>query len=491
VACLGAIYFVGKNLPSELAPLEDRSSIRFQMTGPEGASFNYMNDVAKGLTDYLADSIPEKAFVFASIPGFSGNGGVNGGTARIALVDPDKRKRSQSDIVKLVTKKLPQFNNSRIFPVEEQTISVGLGSRGALPIQLILQNLEFEKIKAIIPKFLDEARKDKTFQNVDVNLKFSKPELQLTIDRMKAKDLGLSITDVADVVSSAFSGRRLAYFTMKGKQYDVVSQVSLKDRETPSDILSLYVRNNRGEMIPLSAVVNLKESSNPPTLFHYNRFRAATISASLAEGKTIGDGVKAMDELSKKLLDESFHTAYGGPSRDFKESSSNTTFAFLLALLLIYLVLAGQFESFKDPFIIMITVPLAIAGALISLWMFDQTLNIFSQIGMIMLIGLVTKNGILIVEFANNKRLEGLAKKEAVLVAASQRLRPILMTSLATALGALPIALSLGAAATSRMPLGIVVVGGIFFSLFLTLFVVPAVYIFVSGKHVKAVEEIA
>jgi HAE1 family hydrophobic/amphiphilic exporter-1/multidrug efflux pump len=455
------------------------------MTGPEGAAFNYMNDVAQGLTDYLSDSIPEKSFVFASIPGFSGNGGVNGGTARIALVDPEDRKRSQSDIVKAVTKKLPQFNNARIFPVEEQTISVGFGSRGALPVQLILQNLEFEKIKAIIPKFLEEARKDKTFQNVDVNLKFSKPELQLTIDRIKAKDLGLSISD------SAFSGRRLAYFTMKGKQYDVISQVSLNDRQTPSDILSLYVRNNRGEMIPLSAVVDLKESSNPPTLYHYNRFRSATISASLAEGKTIGDGVKAMDEISKRLLDESFHTSYGGPSRDFKESSSNTTFAFLLALLLIYLVLAGQFESFKDPFIIMITVPLAIAGALISLWMFDQTLNIFSQIGMIMLIGLVTKNGILIVEFANKKRIEGLAKKEAVLEAASQRLRPILMTSLATALGALPIALSLGAAATSRMPLGIVIVGGIFFSLFLTLFVVPAVYIFVSGKHIKAVEETA
>ena len=490
-ACLGAIYIVGKNLPSELAPLEDRSSIRFQLSGPEGASFNYMSDVAKDLTDYLSDSIPEKSFVFISVPGFSGNGGVNGGTARIALVDPENRNRSQSDIVKSVTKKLPQFNNARIFPVEEQTISVGLGSRGSLPVQLILQNLEFEKIKAIIPKFLEEARKDKTFQNVDVNLKFSKPELQLTIDRIKAKDLGLSITDVADVVSSAFSGRRLAYFTMKGKQYDVISQVSLNDRQTPSDILSLYVRNNRGEMIPLSAVVDLKESSNPPTLYHYNRFRSATISASLAEGKTIGDGVKAMDEISKRLLDESFHTAYGGPSRDFKESSSNTTFAFLLALLLIYLVLAGQFESFKDPFIIMITVPLAIAGALISLWMFDQTLNIFSQIGMIMLIGLVTKNGILIVEFANNKRIEGLAKKEAVLQAASQRLRPILMTSLATALGALPIALSLGAAATSRMPLGIVIVGGIFFSLFLTLFVVPAVYIFVSGKHIKTVEEIA
>jgi len=486
VACLGAIYFVGKNLPSELAPLEDRSSIRFQMTGPEGASFNYMSDVAQGLTDYLSDSIPEKSFVFASIPGFSGNGGVNGGTARIALVDPEDRKRSQSDIVKAVTKKLPQFNNARIFPVEEQTISVGLGSRGALPVQIILQNLEFEKIKAIIPKFLEEARKDKTFQNVDVNLKFSKPELQLTIDRIKAKDLGLSITDVADVVSSSFSGRRLAYFTMKGKQYDVISQVSLNDRQTPSDILSLYVRNNRGEMIPLSAVVDLKESSNPPTLYHYNRFRSATISASLAEGKTIGDGVKAMDEISKRLLDESFHTSYGGPSRDFKESSSNTTFAFLLALLLIYLVLAGQFESFKDPFIIMITVPLAIAGAVLSLWAFDHTLNIFSQIGMIMLIGLVTKNGILIVEFANKNQLRGLSKQDAVLDAAGQRLRPILMTSLAMALGALPLALSLGAAATSRIPLGIVIVGGIVFSLVLTLFVIPAMYTYLSRPKKKS-----
>jgi HAE1 family hydrophobic/amphiphilic exporter-1/multidrug efflux pump len=344
--------------------------------------------------------------------------------------------------------------------------------------------LEFEKIKAIIPKFLDEARKDKTFQNVDVNLKFSKPELQLTIDRIKAKDLGLSISDVADVVSISFSGRRLAYFTMKGKQYDVISQVSLNDRQTPSDILSLYVRNNRGEMIPLSAVVDLKESSNPPTLYHYNRFRSATISASLAEGKTIGDGVKAMDELSKRLLDESFHTAYGGPSRDFKESSSNTTFAFLLALLLIYLVLAGQFESFKDPFIIMITVPLAIAGALISLWMFDQTLNIFSQIGMIMLIGLVTKNGILIVEFANNKRLEGFAKKEAVLEAASQRLRPILMTTGAMVLGAIPLALATGAGAESRKQIGWVIVGGMSLGTLLTIFVVPTMYTFFARKSI-------
>ncbi|MDZ4072881.1 MAG: efflux RND transporter permease subunit [Sediminibacterium sp.] len=481
--CLGGIYLVGTNLQSELAPLEDRSSVRFQMSGPEGASYSYMVDVGNKLIDYLSDSVPEKDFVFAAIPGFGGSGGVNSGTARIAFVDPDKRTRSQSEIARAISKKLPQFNNARIFPVEEQTISVGLGSRGSLPVQYILQNLDFEKIKEVIPKFLEEAKKDKTFSNVDVNLKFNKPELQITIDRIKAKDLGLSISDVADVVSSAFSGRRLAYFIMNGKQYEVISQVELKDRQEPGDISNLYVRNARGENIPLTSVVKLEENSNPPTLFHYNRFKAATISASLAEGKTIGDGVKAMQAIGDKLLDESFQTALGGASRDYAESSSNTTFAFGLALVLIYLVLAAQFESFKDPFTIMITVPLALAGALLSLWLFDQTLNIFSQIGMIMLIGLVTKNGILIVEFANQKREFGLKKTEAVIEASAQRLRPILMTSLATALGALPIALSIGAAATSRMPLGIVIVGGIMFSLVLTLFVIPAVYTFISGKH--------
>lgn len=480
--CAGMIYWIGTGLQSELAPLEDRSSIRFQMSGPEGASYGYMVETGDKLLNYLTDSVPEKDFVFAAVPGFGGSG-VNSGTLRIKLVDPDQRSRSQSDIAKAIGKKLPSINNARIFPVEEQTISVGLGSRGSLPVQFILQNLDFEKIKSVIPKFLEEARKDKTFQNVDVNLKFNKPELQLTIDRIKAKDLGLSIIDVADVVSSAFSGRRLAYFIMNGKQYEVISQVAYKDRQKPTDIEKLYVRNNRGESIPLNAVVKLQESSNPPTLYHFNRFKAATISASLAEGMTIGDGVKAMRRIGDQLLDESFKTALNGPSRDFEESSSNTTFAFGFALILIYLVLAAQFESFKDPLTIMITVPLALAGALLSLWIFDQTINIFSQIGMIMLIGLVTKNGILIVEFANQKREFGLNKKDAVLEASAQRLRPILMTSLATALGALPIALSIGAAATSRMPLGIVIVGGIMFSLLLTLFVIPAVYTFISGKH--------
>jgi HAE1 family hydrophobic/amphiphilic exporter-1/multidrug efflux pump len=381
-----------------------------------------------------------------------------------------------------------RFNNLKIFPIEEQTISVGLGSKSSLPVQFVVQNLDFNKLKEVVPKFLEAARNDKTFQNIDVNLKFNKPEVDVVIDRIKARELGLTVNDIASVMESAFSGRRLAYFIMNGRQYQVLSQVGLQDRQQPTDISKLYVRNNLGNNIALSEVLNISTNANPPTLYHFNRYKSATISASLAEGKTIGDGVKAMQAIGDKLLDESFQTSLSGPSRDYAESSSNTAFAFMLALLLIYLVLAAQFESFKDPFIIMITVPLAIAGAVLSLWMFKQTLNIFSEIGMITLIGLVTKNGILIVEFANKKRGLGLTKFQAVVEAAAQRLRPILMTSLATSLGALPIALSLGEAASSRVPLGIVIVGGIIFSLILTLFVIPAIYTFVSGKHVSREE---
>lgn len=490
LACVGIIVLVMNTLKSEIAPLEDRSSIRFSVTGAEGTSYNYMKQVGDDVSNFLYDSVPERDFVFARTPGGFGPGGsANSSTPRLALIDPALRKRSQNDIANDLQKKLGRFNDARIFAIQEQTISVGLASRGSLPVQFILQNQDLAKLKAIIPKFLEEARKDKTFSNVDVNIKFNKPEVELTVDRMKAKDLGLSTSDVVAAIQSAFSGGRLAYFIMNGFQYAVIAQVERDKRDNPNDIRNLYVRNKNGDNIPLDAVVKMEESSNPATLYHFNRYKAATISASLAEGKTIGDGIKAMNDIGNRLLDESYQTSLTGPSRDYSESSSNIVFAFVLALLLIYLVLAAQFESFLDPFIIMLTVPLALAGALLSLYVFDQTLNIFSEIGMIMLIGLVTKNGILIVEFANQKRKFGLAKKQAVVEAATQRLRPILMTSLATSLGALPIAMSLGAASTSRIPLGIVVVGGILFSLILTLLVIPAVYTFISGTHkAKAIE---
>jgi hydrophobe/amphiphile efflux-1 (HAE1) family protein len=482
VACGLLIFFAGKNLQSEIAPMEDKSNVRFTISTPEGSSYQYTQEVSDQVTNFLNDSIPEKDFVFNAVPGFGGNGGTNSSIARIGLSLPEDRIRTQDEIAKMLNKKMGKFNNARVFGIQEQTISVGLGSRGSLPVQFVIQNIDFAKIKDAIPKFLDAARNDKTFQNVDVNLKFNKPEILMTFDRIKIKDLALTTQDVVAAVQGAFSGRRLAYFTMKGRQYEVIAQVERQDRTQPTDINNLYVTNSRGERIPLSAVVKLEESSNPPSLYHFNRLKAATISASLAEGKTIGDGVKAMQAIANKVLDKTFQTALSGPSRDYSESSSNTAFAFGLALALIYLLLAAQFESFKDPFTIMITVPLALAGALGSLWLFGQTLNIFSQIGMIMLIGLVTKNGILIVEFANQKREQGLSRFDAVLEASAQRLRPILMTSFATSLGALPIALSLGAASTSRIPLGTVVVGGILFSLILTLLVIPAVYTYFSSK---------
>ncbi|MHC1776725.1 MAG: efflux RND transporter permease subunit [Lentimicrobium sp.] len=488
VFCFGIIFLLGTNLQREIAPIEDKGNIRLQIVGPEGASYPYMMQAGNMIADYMMDSIPEEDFSFVAIPGF-GSTGVNSGFGRIGFVPADERSRTQSEIARDMGRQFSRFNNVRVFPIEEQTISVGMGSRGSLPVQFVIQNLDYEKLRTIIPRFLEEARNDTTFQNVDVNLKFNKPEADITIDRIKAREFGLTVTDIANVLQSAFSGRRMAYFIMNGRQYEVISQVGLKDRQSPSDIANLYVRNNKGENISLASVINIESNANPPSYFHFNRYKSATISASLAEGKTVGDGVAVMQAIGDRLLDESFQTSLSGPSRDYAESSSNIVFAFLLALVLIFLVLSAQFESFKDPLIIMLTVPLAIAGAVLSLWLFNQTLNIFSEIGMIMLIGLVTKNGILIVEFANKQREAGLPKRQAVIAAASLRLRPILMTSLATSLGALPIALSLGSAATSRIPLGIVVVGGILFSLVLTLFVIPAVYTYISGKKEHETDE--
>ena len=479
-SCVALMVLILGVLKSELAPLEDRSSVRFTATAPEGTSFGYMSNIADSIANYLYDSVPERDFVFVRTPAGPDN---NTSQPRIGLIPRNQRKRSQADIANDLQFKLNRFNDARIFAIQEQTISVGTASRGSLPVQFVLQNQDLQKLKDFIPKFLAEVRKDKTFSNVDVNLKFNKPEVDITLDRIKIRDLGLSTRDVIAAMQSAFSGGRLAYFIQKGYQYPVIAQVDRSDRNEPTDISKLYVRNTNGDEIPLSSVLKMEQNTNPSTLYHFNRYKAATVAASLSEGQTVGDGIKAMQAIAARVLDPTFQTELSGTSRDFAESSSNILFAFGLALILIYLVLAAQFESFVDPFAIMLTVPLALAGALLSLWIFNQTLNIFSEIGMIMLIGLVTKNGILIVEFTNQKREHGLEKRQAVIEASSQRLRPILMTSLATSLGALPIAMSLGAASTSRIPLGIVVVGGILFSLILTLFVIPAVYTFISGKH--------
>ncbi|HMU46342.1 MAG TPA: efflux RND transporter permease subunit [Chitinophagaceae bacterium] len=485
LVCFGIIFFIGRNLQSELAPMEDRSQFRLQVSAPEGTSFEYMDRYIDTLVNYMMDSIPEKKQVLSvTSPSFAGTGAANTGFVRVSLVDPEFRTRSQKEIVAQVNKALPRYNQGRAFAIEEQTIQVG--RRGGQPISFVLQNNDFEKIRAILPKFLEEANKHPVLQNVDADLKFNKPEIQVDIDRLKASELGVSVQDISETLQLAFSNRRLGYFIKDGKQYSVLGQVRRSLRDDPSDLRNIFVRNSRGEMISLDNLININDAIATPAIFHFNRYKSATISSNLAPGKTIGDGIEAMREIAKNLLDDSFATSLAGSSRDYAESSGNTSFAFLLALALIFLVLAAQFESFVDPLIIMFTVPLAIAGAVLSLWIFGHTLNIFSQIGMIMLIGLVTKNGILIVEFANqNRRNKGMQKTEAVIDAATLRLRPILMTSLAMSLGALPIALSFGAAATSRIPLGVVIVGGIMFSLILTLFVIPAMYSFLSSKKKK------
>lgn len=488
--CGVLIWQIGGGLKSELAPLEDRSQFRMSVTMPEGSSFEYTDRFIDKLTNLVLDSVPEtKTVLTVTAPGFSGSGSVNTGFLRVTLVDPPERNRSQQDIVDMINRNLPKYTEGKAFPSQDQTISVGRRG-GGMPVQFVIQNNNFEKLVEVLPKFLEEANKNPRFQGVDIDLKLNKPELSVTVDRLKASTLGVSVDAISEVLQLAYSNRRLGYFTKEGKQYEVIGQVPRIDRNKPTDLKNIYLRNQRGENISLDNLVTVRESTTPPTIYHFNRYKSATISAGLAPGVALGEGIDAMRDIADRMLDDTFATSLAGTSRDFEESSGNTMFAFLLALALIFLVLAAQFESFIDPFIIMFTVPLAIAGAVLSLWIFDQTLNIFSQIGMIMLIGLVTKNGILIVEFANQKQRAGIPKSTAVIEAAVARLRPILMTSLAMSLGALPIALSFGAAATSRIPLGIVIVGGIIFSLVLTLFVIPAMYSFLSArKHESHIDE--
>lgn len=482
LACFAAIYFIGNSLKTELAPLEDRSIIRAIVTAPEGTDVDATENIISKMVVQIMDSVPEYQMVFG-ITGGGRVGGGNSGFISLGLVQPQYRERSQQEIYDQLLRMTRRFTEARIFPNQEQTISTSFGAGLALPVQFVIQNQDFSKLEEALPRFLEEAGQDPTFANVNVDLKFNKPELQVEIDRLKAAELGVSALDINQTLQLALSGRRFGYFIMNGRQYSVIGQVERTNRDEPADLTKLYVRNNRGQLIRLDNLVRFTETSSPPILYHYNRFKSATVSAALAPGKTLGEGIAAMDAIAKRTLDDSFNTDLSGPSRDFRESRGNTAFAFLLALGLVYLILAAQFESFRDPFIIMLTVPLAIAGAFLSLALTNHTLNIFSQIGMIMLIGLVTKNGILIVEFANQKMRAGAAqsKTEAVIQAAQQRLRPILMTTLATVLGALPIALALGAAATSRIPLGVVVVGGMLFSLILTLFVIPAMYTYLSG----------
>ncbi len=477
-ALLMYLFFVG--LPKELAPVEDRARIGLSASAPEGATFEYMDDYMDRLIAFVQETVPEtESIISVTSPGFGASSSVNSGFARIILEDAENRERSQQQIYDDLSESIKDLSGAQVYLFQEQSIG---GGGGGLPVQFVLQADNIDKLKDVIPGFLQSVNSDPTFSFAEVNLKFNKPELQVDILRERARSLGVSAQDIAQTLQLSLSGQRFGYFIRDGKQYQVIGQVKREDRNNPADLQSLYVQNNEGALVQIDNVVELREQSSPPQLFRFNRYASATISAGLASGKTIGDGINAMNTIADSELDDSFTTSLAGPSRDYQESSSSLLFTFLMALVLVFLVLAAQFESFRDPLTIMFTVPLALTGALLTLWYFNETLNIFSQIGMVMLIGLVTKNGILIVEFANQRQRQGLNITEAIIDASAARFRPILMTSLSTVLGILPIALALGAGAESRTSMGIAIIGGLIIGSLLTLYIIPAIYSYLSSE---------
>ncbi len=478
-ACLALIVFFFGSLPSELAPLEDRGTVRLNATGPEGATFGYMDRFVDELNQLIMDKVPEsRTLVSVTSPGFGATSSVNSGFARVMIGEPSTRERSQSEIADALTRSLGELTAARTTVSQSPTISVG--RRRGLPVQFVIQAPNQKKLEEVLPTFLEEAGQDPTFTRTNTNLKFDKPELRIEIDRERARDLGISALAIGRTLQLALSEQRLGFFLRDGKQYEIIAQVAPENRNETIDLRNLYVRSATGRPVLLDKLVTISEESRPPQLFRFDRYVSATVSAALAPGKTIADGIEAMDRIATEVLDDSFATSLSGESRDYAESARSLDFVFLLALVLIYLVLAAQFESFRDPLTIMFTVPLALAGALLALWYFNMTLNVFSQIGMIMLIGLTTKNGILIVEFSNQRRQRGRSPMEAAIEGASARFRPVLMTSLSTVLGILPIALALGAGAESRAPMGVAIIGGLVMGTVLTLFVVPAMYSYLT-----------
>lgn len=479
VLMLGAIVYLWGAIPSEMAPLEDRSMITINTRGAEGVTYEYIRDYTEDINSIVDSVIPDADAVTARVSSGSGN-------IQIRLKDMGDRDYTQMEAAEKLSQAVKKKTKARAF-VQQQS-SFG-GRRSSMPIQYVLQATNIEKLEKVLPVFMEKVYENPVFQMADVDLKFSKPEIRIHINRDKANIMGVNTRDLSETLQYGLSGQRMGYFYMNGKQYEILGEINRQQRNKPADLRAIYLRSSDGKMIQMDNLIELESSIAPPKLYRYNRFVSATISAGLAEGKTIGQGLDEMDKIAKEVLDDTFRTSLSGDSKEFRESSSSLMFAFILALVLIYLILAAQFESFKDPFIIMLTVPLAIAGTLIFMYFNDITMNVFSQIGIIMLIGLVAKNGILIVEFANLKQENGEDKVTAVHDAALQRLRPILMTSASTVLGLIPLAFATGEGCNQRIAMGIAVVGGMVVSTFLTMYIVPAVYSYISTNRINKKEK--
>ena len=470
VAMFGIIVWLWSTIPAETAPLEDRSQININTSGAEGITYEYIRDYTEDINRLVDSLVPDAKAVTARVSSGSGN-------IQVMLKDIRERDYSQMEVAEKITKAVRSKTKARSFV--QQSSSFG-GRRGGMPVQYVLQTTSIEKLQEVLPVFLAKVYDNPTFQMADVNLKFSKPEVRININRDKANAMGVSTRNLAQVLQYGLSGQRMGYFYMNGKQYEILGEINRQQRNTPANLKSIYIRTDKGDMVQMDNLVDLVGGIAPPKLYRYNRFVSATVSAGLAKGKTIGQGLDEMDKIAAEVLDDTFRTALSGESKEYRESSSSLMFAFMLAIVLIYLILAAQFESFKDPLIIMLTVPLAIAGALVFMYCGGVTMNIFSQIGIIMLIGLVAKNGILIVEFANQKQQAGIEKVRAIKEASMQRLRPILMTSVSTILGLLPLAFAAGEGANQRIAMGVTVVGGMLVSTILSMYVVPAIYIYIS-----------
>ena len=476
LAIFGAGWQLFSSLPQEYSPTEDRSSFFVLMNAPEGASFEYTQRYARDMENVLLPLLDQgEAYrVLISTPRFGSGAAVNNSIAIISLENWDQRERSTQQIVGSLFPALSAMPGVRAFPIQPG----GLGQRGfSTPVQFVLGGDTYEDLARWRDAFLAKASENPRLLNLDADYKEVKPQLLIQVNRNRAADLGVSVSEVGRTLETMLGSRRVTTYLDRGEEYDVILQAEDADRRTPGDIENLYVRASKsGELVPLSSLVTVSEGADAATLNRFNRLRSITISANLAPGYTLGEALIYLRSVAEETLPTEARIDYKGQSRELQESSSSVLVTFALALLVVFLVLAAQFESFIHPLIIMLTVPLAVVGALLGLELSGGSLNIYSQIGIVMMVGLAAKNGILIVEFANQLRDAGASVEEAIREAARLRLRPIVMTSISTVIGVLPLILGGGAGAESRMAIGVVVFAGVLFSTVLTLGVVPTFY---------------
>jgi multidrug efflux pump len=475
-----ASFGLFRTLKGELSPLEDRGFVMAIITTPEGSSVGYTDRYARVL-DRILQVIPEVKIFFSVVaPGMDSPTPVTTALGFITLKSWEERERSQQEITAELLPKLMALPGAMAFPINPPSLGQGFRSQ---PVQFVVQGPSYAEIATYVQEVMGRAGQFPGLSNIDTDLKLDKPQLRVAVDRNRAADLGVEVEEIGRALETLLGGRQVTRFKRAGEQYDVMLQLAGAERSTPRDVGAIYVRGAEDRIIPLSSLVTVHEDTAPKQLNHFNRLRSATVTASLGPNASLSEALDFLENTARDVLPPAATVALDGESKEFRESSGGLLMTFVFAILFIYLVLAAQFESFVDPLIILLTVPLAVTGALIALHLTGGSLNVYSRIGLVMLVGLITKNGILIVDFANHLCAAGRSKLDAVFEAATLRLRPILMTTFAMILGAMPLALASGAGAESRQQIGWVIVGGLAFGTIFTLFVIPSAYLLLSRAH--------